>query len=111
MRSIKKLIDNTGILLTKDVIAAGFSKYDLYTFIRENKYEQVAYGVYASPESLEDESYILSLRCPQGVLSHSEALYHYGLVDREPIQKTITIYTGYGRFPSATTFVLALGAD
>lgn len=51
-------------------------------------------GVYASPEAWEDESYILSLRCPQGVLSHDEALYYHGLIDREPMQQTITIYTG-----------------
>ena len=42
------------------------------------------------------ESYMLYLRCPQGVLSHDEALYHYGFTDREPVQPTITIYTGYG---------------
>ncbi|MBQ7076705.1 MAG: abortive phage infection protein, partial [Lachnospiraceae bacterium] len=27
---------------------------------------------------------------------HDEALYYHGLIDREPIQKTITVYTGYG---------------
>ena len=29
-------------------------------------------------------------------MSHEEALYHYGLTDREPMQYSITIYTGYG---------------
>ena len=96
MKSIERIVDKSGILLTKDAIEAGISKYTLYSFINDNGFEQVAHGVYASPEAWEDESYILSLRCPQGVLSHDEALYFHGLIDREPMQQTITIYTGYG---------------
>ena len=56
----------------------------------------MSHGVYVSPDTWEDENYILSLRCPQGVLSYDEALYYHGLVDREPLKKTITVYTGYG---------------
>ncbi len=96
MNELKKIIDGSGLLLTKEAISKGISKHALYRYIQENNYEQVAHGVYASPEAWEDENYILSLRCPQGVLSHDEALYHYDLVDREPLKKTITVYTGYG---------------
>ena len=96
MRTIEKIIDHTGIILTKDAIALGVSKHELYNYLRDNNYSQVSHGVYALPETFEDESYMLYLRCPQGVLSHDEALYHYGFTDREPVQPTITIYTGYG---------------
>ena len=96
MKSIEKIIDKTGTLLTKDVMKAGISKYDLYKFIDENNYTKVAHGIYVSPETWMDEEYILFLRCPQGVLSHDESLYYHGLIDREPMQPTITIYTGYG---------------
>lgn len=96
MKTPEEIVDNSGILLTKNAIEAGISKYALYNFIRDNGFEKAAHGVYASPETWEDENYILSLRCPQGVLSHDEALYYHGLTDREPLQKTITIYTGYG---------------
>lgn len=96
MKTPEEIVDNSGILLTKNAIEAGISKHALYNFIRDNGFEKAAHGVYASPETWEDENYILSLRCPQGVLSHDEALYYYGLTDREPLQKTITIYTGYG---------------
>ena len=96
MTSICNIVDNSGILLTKKAVEAGFSKNNLYKYISVNSFEQIAHGVYASPETWEDELYILSLRCPQGVLSHDEALYHHGLIDRAPAQKTITIYTGYG---------------
>ena len=96
MTTPEEIVDDSGILLTKNAIEAGISKHALYNFIRDNGFEKAAHGVYASPETWEDENYILSLRCPQGVLSHDEALYYHGLTDREPLQKTITIYTGYG---------------
>lgn len=96
MKTPEEIVDDSGILLTKNAIEAGLSKHALYNFIRDNGFEKAAHGVYASPETWEDENYILSLRCPQGVLSHDEALYYHGLTDREPLQKTITIYTGYG---------------
>lgn len=96
MKTSEEIVDDSGILLTKNAIEAGISKHALYNFIRDNGFEKAAHGVYASPETWEDENYILSLRCPQGVLSHDEALYYHGLTDREPLQKTITIYTGYG---------------
>lgn len=96
MKTPEEIVDDSGILLTKNAIEAGISKHALYNFIRDNGFEKAAHGVYASLETWEDENYILSLRCPQGVLSHDEALYYHGLTDREPLQKTITIYTGYG---------------
>lgn len=96
MKTPEEIVDDSGILLTKNAIEAGISKHALYNFIRDNGFEKAAHGVYASPETWKDENYILSLRCPQGVLSHDEALYYHDLTDREPLQKTITIYTGYG---------------
>ncbi len=96
MKTPEEIVDDSGILLTKNAIEAGISKHALYNFIRNNGFEKAAHGVYTSPETWKDENYILSLRCPQGVLSHDEALYYHGLTDREPLQKTITIYTGYG---------------
>ena len=96
MMSIENIVDESGILLAKDAIEAGIPKHILYRYIKEKKFEKVAYGVYVSPETWEDDLYILSLRCPQGVYSHDEALYYHGLIDRKPMQRTLTIYTGYG---------------
>lgn len=96
MDTIAKYIDESGMLITSDVIKEGVSKTQLYDFIRENSFEQVYRGMYASPAAWTDENYILSLRCPNAVFSHDEALYYYGLIDREPSQPTITIYSGYG---------------
>ncbi len=96
MTDVAKLIDKSGLLLTREAMNKGVSKHSLYSFIEENRFEQVIQGVYASPETLADDTYILSLRCPKGIFSHDEALYAHGLIDREPTQRTITVYTGYG---------------
>lgn len=63
--------------------------------------EKVGPGMYITQETLEDESCTLSLCCPKGIISHDDALYYYGLVDREPLVHTMTIYTGYN--PAALT--------
>ncbi|MCF0150039.1 MAG: type IV toxin-antitoxin system AbiEi family antitoxin domain-containing protein [Firmicutes bacterium] len=96
MENFFELVDASGIILTSDALRAGFTKPRFYKFIKDNQFERVAHGVYASPEAWADENYILSLRCPQAVFSHDEALYYYGLIDREPINQTVTVYTGYG---------------
>ena len=96
MENFFELVDASGIILTSDALRAGFTKPRFYKFIKDKQVERVAHGVYASPEAWADENYILSLRCPQAVFSHDEALYYYGLIDREPINQTVTVYTGYG---------------
>lgn len=96
MYDVKKLIDNTGLIVTENVVSAGINKTSYYDFIQKNGFEQVAHGVYASPDCFEDELYILSLRCPAAVVSHDDALFLHGLTDRAPFKHTITVYSGYG---------------
>ncbi len=96
MSNIYKLIGESGVLFTRKAIERGISKYELYSFIRDNGYEKIAHGVYALPDVWLDETFLLSLKCPAGVISHDEALYYHGLIDREPMRKTVTVYTGYG---------------
>jgi predicted transcriptional regulator of viral defense system len=96
MTDLIKYVDGSGILLTKEVLNDGHSKDALYKFIMNNGLKQVGHGIYAEPDLWEDDQYILSLRCPQAVFSHDEALYYHRLIDREPLQQTVTIYTGYG---------------
>lgn len=86
---------NNGVLNLKSLKEVNLSRQSIYNFIKRNNMEKVGPGIYISKETLEDESYILSLRCPKGVVSHDDALYYYGLVDREPMIHNITIYSGY----------------
>ena len=96
MNEISEYVDSSGILLVSATREVGIPKFAVYNFIKENRFERVGCGIYASPDAWADENYILSLRCPQAVFSHDEALFHYGLVDHEPQKPTITIYSGYG---------------
>lgn len=96
MKDIKELVDESGILLTSVAVREGISKSAFYSFIKNNDFEKVGHGVYASKEAWLDDSFILLLRCPKAIFSHDEALYYYGLIDHEPTRQSITIYTGYG---------------
>ncbi len=96
METINEYIDDSGILLIKNAMDAGFTKYALYNYIRDYDFVKVAHGIYALPDTLVDKDYILSLKCPNGVLSHDTSLFYHDLTDREPIRQTITIYSGYG---------------
>ena len=100
MNKIDGYIDN-GVLIVKNVKNRDVSRQAIYDYIKINHMEKVGPGMYITQETLEDESYTLSLRCPKGIISHDDALYYYGLVDREPLVHTMTIYTGYN--PSALT--------
>jgi predicted transcriptional regulator of viral defense system len=90
------MLDNNKNMLTADNARKfGMSKYKFYRFLKENEYEQVSRGMYVAKDAWVDELYMIHQRCPQGIFSHDEAFYHYGLTDREPLVHTLTIYSGY----------------
>lgn len=95
MKAIAQFIDESGLLLTQKAIRGGIKKDRFYRFVADNHFEKVAQGVYLSPEAWGDSAFVLHQRCPQAVFSHDEALFYHELIDREPMEQTITIYSGY----------------
>ncbi len=95
MDQILNFVDDSGMLLTHTARKGGIKKDAFYRFIRMNHFEKIAHGIYLSPDAWEDEMFVLHQRCPQAVFSHDEALFYHSLTDREPIQQTITLYSGY----------------
>ena len=95
MEAIIKHISSEGTIKTAEVVADGISKFDYYRYLKQNNFEKIAPGLYAKSDAWPDELAIIKKRCPQAVISHDEALYFYGLVDREPQRPTFTIYSGY----------------
>lgn len=93
--TLDSLIDKSGILLMKNAMKRGISKAAFYRFVETHHFEKVARGVYLSPGVWEDPAFILHLRYPKAVFSHDEALFYHGLTDHEPMNQTITIYSGY----------------
>ena len=95
---------NNNVLTSKEAKARGLSKYQFYKFIKENNLRRVSRGVYASDTNLLDELFIIYQRCPIAVFSHDEAFYYHDLVDREPIQHSITVYSGFNAHRLKATY-------
>lgn len=89
------ITDQNGLLLTRDVEAAGIPRHYLTVLAREGLIERVSHGIYASPEAFEDELYMLQARSPQLIYSHETALYLHDLTDRDPIAYSVTVPVGY----------------
>lgn len=87
--------NGNGIILTTENVTTAKSKFAFYKEISDKGLERVAHGVYISPDDWVDPEFIVHNRCKAAVFSHDTALYYHNLVDREPIQPTVTIYTGY----------------
>ena len=92
---IKEFADDNMILEVSKASDYGVSKEIFYRYVKANDYEKIGPGMYASPFEFVDELLVLCKRCPCGVISHDEALFHYGLIDREPFSHSITVYSGY----------------
>lgn len=86
---------NNGILRLEEATLAGISKTYVLDFVKKNDYEQVARGIYLSPDAWEDGMYILQMRYKGAVFSHETALYLLEMADREPVQYTVTMKRGY----------------
>lgn len=95
MNQILNFVDESGLLLTNEAIKGGIKKDNFYRFIKANQFEKIAHGIYLSPDAWEDEAFVLHQRYPNAVFSHDEALFYHGLTDHEPMQQTVTLYSGY----------------
>lgn len=95
---IDKLLEqNDGYLFSKDVEKAGISRTYLANYVKERGLEKVSKGIYISPDTWEDELYILQLRYPKVVFSGETALYIHGLIDREYSRITVTVPPRFNR--------------
>ena len=57
--------------------------------------EKCAHGIYMSRDAWIDEMYILQTRFSSMIFSHESALYFLDLSERESMQYTVTVKTGY----------------
>lgn len=87
--------ERLGLIATSDITDNNESKKAYYDFLKANDYKKVGPGLYADKDEWVDYLCIIVKRCPQAVISHDEALYYYGLIDREPASPTFTIYSGF----------------
>ena len=72
-----------GMLRTAQVVSAGISKPVFYDYVHSRELERVAHGIYLSKDAW------------VAVFSHETALFFHDLTDREPLEYTVTVKTGY----------------
>ncbi len=94
-RLIDIIKENNGIILTKSIVEAGIPRQYLSNFVREGLLERITHGVYISPNTFEDEMYILQSINKRAIFSHETSLYLHGLTDRDPINLSVTVPSGY----------------
>lgn len=92
---VKLIEDKNGLLLTKDAEAQGIPRKYMSIFNKEGLLERVAHGVYLSPDAFEDEMYIIQARVSKAIFSHETALYLHDLTDRDPINYSVTVPSGF----------------
>lgn len=93
---LERLIeDKDGLILTREVVEAGVPRQYLNIFVKENRLERIAYGVYLAPDTFDDKMYRLQAKNRRVVFSHETALYLHDLTDRDPIEWSVTVPHGY----------------
>ena len=86
---------NGGYITLNDCESIGITKASLASYARQGKLNRVKNGVYLLPDSLEDEMFNIQATVPNAIFSHDTALFLHDLIDRDPLQLTVTIPRGY----------------
>jgi len=89
------LKDNGGYITTAQVTNASIPRRCLSELVSSGEIYKVDRGIYALPETWEDEMYFLQYRFNKGIYSHGTALYLHTLTDRTPHKYHMTTPHGY----------------
>lgn len=99
MMSKKKLEElikrKNGYITTQDAVDEGIHREYLRMLVEEEKLIRTSPGVYQSRDAWEDKLYAYQQKKKHMIYSHDTALYLHGLSDRDPIQYSVTLPTGY----------------
>ena len=84
-----------GLVLTKELKEEKIPREYLSIFLEEDKLERVKRGVYTTPETFNDEMYVIQQKNSKLIYSHETALYLHDLSDRDPLEYIATAPHGY----------------
>jgi len=94
--SILKILEqNMGFITSTQVTDAGLQRRALSELVAAKRLYRVERGIYALPETWEDDMYFLQYRYAKGIFSNGTALYLHELTDRTPQAYTLTFPHGY----------------
>ena len=89
------LHENGGFITVAQGRKAGMSHTSILRAVKAGHIERVAHGVYGATDEFDDALYAAQLRRPKAVYSHGTALYLHDLTDRDPLELSVTVPTGY----------------
>ena len=84
-----------GYVTSSQVTSLGIPRRLLTDAVESGELVQVARGLYALPDTWEDELFITQHRFARGVFSDETALYLHGLTDRAPFSLTMSFPRSY----------------
>ena len=91
----QRLNEQDGLITASDASELQISKEYFMECVRKLGLERIAHGVYLSADAWHDAFQVLQMRYSNAVFSHETAAYLLGLAEREPLQMTVTVRTGY----------------
>ena len=95
-KKLEELIKRqNGYITTQDAIYEGIHREYLTMLVEEEKLIRTSPGVYQSIDAWEDKLYAYQQKKKHMIYSHDTALFLHGLSDRDPIQYSVTLPTGY----------------
>jgi predicted transcriptional regulator of viral defense system len=86
---------NGGLILTKELKEEKIPREYLSIFLEEDKLERIKRGGYTTPDTFNDEMYVIQQKNTRLIYSHETALYLHDLSDRDPLEYTVTAPHGY----------------
>lgn len=86
---------NGNLITTSKVLELGFSKTLLSKYVNNGDLIRVCSGIYALPDTVIDDMYVLQLRNENIIFSHETALFLNGISERTPFTHSFTVPTGY----------------
>ncbi|MDO4552632.1 MAG: type IV toxin-antitoxin system AbiEi family antitoxin domain-containing protein [Bacillota bacterium] len=86
-----EILKNNNIITTSQVLALGYSKQLLASYVKNGLLERCRHGIYTLPDAVHDDMYTLMLRSDRIVFSHDTALFLNELSERIPFKHTVTI--------------------
>jgi len=89
------LREHGGFITVAQGRKAGLSHTSILRAANAGLIERVAHGVYGAADEFDDVLYANQLRRPKAVYSHGTALYLHDLTDRDPVNLSVTVPTGY----------------
>lgn len=88
---LKTAESHGGYVTVHECELLGIHKNNVFNLAKKNLLTRFAAGVYALPNTIPDELFILHLRFPSIVFSHETALYYLGYSDQVPFKYSVTV--------------------